>query len=414
MDVSSVSRPEATGAESALVGLSPSYWSNIPMSIADVHQIRVVDGLNCIVRHSPGIQFFPVSRCTLVGMIVFASEEKDILKYILDDGTGWIDCSAWAENEESIHVVPRLGKQYNGAAGKSKYKVGDRVRIRGTIHCINVTRTSEEIDTGGTQMVEIRGGIHEIKVFSMDRLTPFETECDLHYEAHHWATSILATRPATGENTLGLRNALKSLEWLGPKIAKDVRNRENLPSSSDSLGAWKVFGVACTCKLQYKQDLLYCHCQATMEPLDPDFTFRDALLKRLLLMEREHHKSKQQQQQNDNPQLDLRFQYNAIANDPELYKIAEQVATNTDNPEQIAHHLIRSTFLALKQDGILCLLDEESDTYVLLSRKSVLEPYIRRKRMKRKKRRRTPCYLQDVPWARLQYVERCCCQHVLR
>jgi hypothetical protein len=391
------------GSEPFLVGLSTGYWSNIPMSIADVHETKIVGGVICIIRHSPRIQFFPVSKCTLVGMIVFADFKADNkISYVLDDGTGWIDCLAWAENQDGIYALPTIAG-FTGAAEKSKFAVGDRVRIFGSISCLNVSDTYCNMQLNGS-LVEVRDCIHEIKVNSIERLASSETANDLNWEANHWVRSIQSTKPATGGNKCGLRNAIHTLEWLGPKIRKDVEKLENFPSSNDPLGAWKVFGVACTCKLSYKEALLYCHCKATAEPLDPEFEFRDMLLNHLLEMEQEHRQSQEKQ---NNPQLDLRFQYRTIANIPALCKTAKEVVSETEKPELNVAALIQGTFRALRQDGILCLLDEDSDTYLLVSRKGVLEPYIQRRAQRKKKWHRKPFYLRHVSDDRLKYVEKC-------
>lgn len=405
MDEESPATAPFLGSEHFLVGLSTSYWSNIPMSIFNiVHQMKIVSGVNCILQES---QFFPVSKCIIAGMIVSAeANAKDKISYILDDGTGWVDCLAWQENPENIYSLPSIAG-FHGATEKSKFCVGDRVRVFGNISCVNVSDTSQELDVNGT-LLEVRNCIHEIRVTFMERLSSSETANDLDWEANHWIKAIRATKPATGGNNRGLKNANNTLEWLGPKIIKDVKNRENFPSASDSRGAWKVFGVACKCKLPYQHVLLYCHCTATTEALDSNFAFRDALLGYLLEMEKEHHKS---QQQKKKPQLDFRFQYRAIVRHQELCKMAKQVVSSADKPGLDASILFQNTFRALRDDGVLCLLDEESDTYLLLSRKSVLEPYIRRRHRRRKnQQRRAPFYLDDVHKNRLQYLERLCFQ----
>lgn len=111
-----------------------------------------------------------------------------------------------------------------------------------------------------------------------------------------------------------------------------------------------------------------CHCQATVEPLDSHFEFRDSLLTLLIQME-----------QRDESTTPLRFQYKAIA---------QQFKANP--------RLVRNTFRSLRQDGILYLLDATSDTYLLISRR-VLAPFVGRER---------PEYLAKVPQVRLDYLRR--------
>jgi hypothetical protein len=59
--------------------------------------------------------------------------------------------------------------------------------------------------------------------------------------------------------------------------------------------------------------------------------------------------------------------------------------------------LTRKTFRALRQDGILYLIDANTDTYLLLSRR-VLEPFARV--------RDRPDLLAKVPQARLDFIRR--------
>ena len=398
MDDNSIICLPSTGAQSSLAGVSTSYWSYTRMSVADVHELKNVDGLNCIIRHAPTIQFFPVSKCTLVGMIVFAQEKQEQICYILDDGTGFVDCVEWTANPNSINTLPEI---LQGSEAKLKFGVGDRVRIFGTIQCVRVSEMFREEELDGL-VLEISDCVYEIKVDKMQPLQPADSGStnDLNWEANHWVRGIQATKPATGNNRMGLRNAINTLEWLGPTITEKVKNGENFPSHRRR---WRPPGVKCTCQLSYIRDLLYCHCNATVEPLDPNFEFRDALLNHLLRLERNHQK---RQQQWKNPQLDLRFQYSTVANHAELCEIAERVVLSNGNSELNGPDLFRATFRALRQDGILSLLQEASDTYLLLSRKGVLEPFIHRRLLRNnKKRRRSPCYLQDVSWDKLNYVE---------
>lgn len=412
------------GAEPCIVGLSPEYWANVPVSIADVHRMKIVGGINCIIRQEKQTwQFYAVSRCVLAGTIVLVdAKANNSYCFVMDDGTGWIDCLSWGQSEESLYALPALAGDDEVAAGAGP-RVGDRVRIFGRIECVSVSQTKQDLRLDDASMVELRDCIREIHVTFMEPLAP-ATDCDLDWEANHWIKSIRATKPAdSSHNAMGLRSGIRTLEWLGPKIKKDVEERKYFPSASDSLGAWRVFGVACSCRLPYQDALLYCHCQAKTEPLDPNFAFRDALLKCLLEMEEELHQQQQNQQttnqdqSSSNPQPqqhDLRFQYQTISNHRELREVAATVVAHTEQPTLYASQLVLATVRALRHDGILCLLDEPSDTYLFVTRRGVLEPYLQRCHQKRRRNNkkqqhwRVPFYLENVPKARLHYAKRCC------
>lgn len=423
--------PIRSGAEPCIVGLSPGYWANLPVSIADVHQMKIVGGVNCMIRqesknNKTTLQCYPVSRCVLGGMIVLVhAKANNSYFYVIDDGTGWIDCLAWGQSEESLYALPALvGDEVASAAtAPSSFRVGDRVRVFGRIECVSVSDTKQDLRVDG-RVLELRDCIREIHVTLMEPLAPATDAqtCDLDWEANHWVKSIRMTKPADNHhqnNTMGLRSGIHALEWLGPKIKKDVEKRRYFPSAGDSLGAWRVFGVACSCRLPYQDALLYCHCQAKTEPLDPNLTFRDALLQCLLEMEeRLYQQSQQLSNQNPSSNLqqsqqnyDLRFQYQTISNHRELREVALKVVAHTELHALYGSQLVLATVRALRHDGILSLLDEPSDTYLLVTRRGVLEPYLRRfhqsNKNKKQKQLRVPFYLESVPKARLQYVKRC-------
>ena len=451
------SSPEFCGAEEFLVGLSPGYWSHIPLTILDVNNMKMMAGVNCIVRESTetanndinknntgklynacnsevtSLQCYPVSKCTLVGMIVFAeAKANNSFFYVLDDGTGFIDCLAWGQGEDSIYSLPALGEtiQYGGIAtgGGSRHDgefcVGDLVRVMGRIECVSVSDTKQELPlnrsstntTSGQEHIEMRDCIHEIHVNIMEKLSNSDRDNnELNWEANHWVKSIAATKvaPDPQSHKSGLRHASHVLEWLGPKTRSDVENRRNFPSADDTVGEWRVFGVSCQCELSYKSDLLYCHCQAKAEPLDPNFVYRDAVLNVLLEMERIHHTERlddmelHKKVEQEIVSLDFRFQYRTISNHGHLCQVAKSVTSGTENPRLLSERLVVSTFRALRQDGIIHLLNEKTDTYLFISRKSVLDPYLRRCTGRKGRGNRLPSYLRDVPRARMEYLKRC-------
>jgi hypothetical protein len=107
---------------------------------------------------------------------------------------------------------------------------------------------------------------------------------------------------------------------------------------------------------------------------------------------------------------DLRFQYRTVANDKQLTAIAAEVAAEAGNAALTAKEVVTATIRALRQDGVIHLIDPDSDTYLLISRENVLDPYIRRSLSR--KQRSLPFYLQKVPYARIEYARKCICCEV--
>jgi uncharacterized protein with PIN domain len=209
-------------------------------------------------------------------------------------------------------------------------------------------------------------------------------------ESQHWTNCVSLLSSSS------LKNAKHVLELLGPDITAQVLgSQSNSAVSQDYTGAWRVFGMECRCKLAYKDALLYCHCQATPEATDSGYTYRDAVLQTLLRMEK------------NETHAPLRFQYRTIANDSNLNRIAVYQLSKGN-----VQHLVINTFRALRQDGILYLLDAHSDTYIFISRDRVLEPFVRTMQStsletapeRKNLRQNRPGYLSKVPKARLELI----------
>lgn len=396
------SSQELCGLEPFLAGLSPGFWSHVPMCIVDIHNMKMVDGVNGIIsknrdkHNNETIQFCPISKCTILGTVVYAdSKGNNSSSYVLDDGTGWIDCIVWSDNE-GIYSLPRLVNtdgQDSDIVPDELFAVGELVRISGRLQCISISESKQNLILGEGNCFSVRNCMHEVHARVIEKVShPFKNVNGLNMEAKHWVMSI------TGLQSTNLQNNLDLLEWLGPEIKSDVQNRRNFPSADDTLGSWKIFGVSCQCRLSYRDALLYCHCQAKPEPLDPFFTYRDRLLELLLQMESANKGLEGSNQ-------DLRFQYKTILNNAGSNAVATEVARQTETSSTNPQRVVSATFWALRQDGIIYLLDEQSDTYLFISRENVLEPYIKRSLSRRQ--RSLPFYLRNVPRARLQYVKRC-------
>ncbi len=343
-----------------LVGISPQYWAYTRMAVMDVLNLKLKDGINWLEPHRRNnserpnetqyddencLLSTPVSKCLLVGHIVYASERKGGSKvYVLDDGTGVIDCVHWSTDAKDPYHLPSLtasGEDKNESKG---FEVGEQVRIFGKIDCL---ATSSHNDRGVNKNSS-NTVIREIQIRIIERVEDY-----LPSEAQHWMDICRHTPISLKTN----------VEKLGPEIGKQILNRVNLPSVDDVSSAWRVFGANCNCKLSYMEELLYCHCQCTAEPLDPFYRFRDALLQMLLFLQSKKAKK-------------LEFNYKEIRGNAMLQGVAMKEVAD-ENQERHVDRLFLKTFRALRIDGIIHLLDSNSDSYLLITRTWVLEPVAR-------------------------------------
>ena len=429
-----------SGAEHFLIGIAPQYWSHTPLSIQGLNELGLVDGIDCIVIHNDKMRasktskqihdcdemgdkqmsesrFIPVSKCELQGVIVNMDRRSNgSFLYLLDDGTDVIDCLYWADN--AMYSLPSLVPD---DGSPSEFRVGDLVRIFGKIKCVSIGAVRESIKASHEQEWKVYDCVREVHITSISPV-PLNTQTNHWLKCLQFArrTLIRGNRVDKPEDSIryngsdefnyheqkrltndSVRNGPDVLGLLGPEIASKARDCSDFPASDDTYGAWRVFGVGCQCDLSYLESLLYCHCQATVVPLDPHFKFRDALLELLLKME----------SQKNSP---LRFQYKAIVNTDSLKEAARQAVANERNMSMSTDRLFIQTFAALRDDGILSLLDHETDTYLLVSRTNVLDPHCKKLLERtdssllerRALRNEQPAYLKHVTPARMQYVKK--------
>jgi hypothetical protein len=393
------------------VGLSPAYWAHVPLLIYELHNLRLVQGVSCLVQQIDGQEkLIPISRCKLTGTIVSVERTSAAVVYVIDDGTGLVDCLFWIEGD--AYMLPSLLFEGN-TTGEGVLQVGEIVRVLGRIECVAVRANG--IGVASTSAWVGSDAIRELHASIVEPLTSLSSTRSmpqtLDAESQHWISCARVSPSTTtsSSNSL-LNNAADVLALLGPEIAAQVSNRINIVAASgdDYTGAWRVFGMECRCESVYKDALLYCHCQATPELLDPEFRYRDALLLTLLDMESGLAKSGSP----DIPEH-LRFQYRTVAHHSRLHQIASEEVTNSKSGGTIGNtkRLVVNTFRALRQDGILYLIDEQSDTYLFVSRSKVLEPYVQTKLLTCPEtavaaKSSKPPYLCKVPKARLQFIRK--------
>lgn len=386
------------GSEPFLVGIAPNFWAHVPMTIAAINGLKLVHGIHCWTS-TDGLHHVPVSKCVLVGLIVNAliRSSDGATLYVLDDGTGLIDCLSWTNNnQDDLFYLPSLLANGDEIQTK-KVGLGDMVKIFGKIQCVTIQEGNcEEKETFV---------VREILATMVERISD---SADANEEARHWRAC--AERESNLTNNPTKFNAIGYLKLLGPQITQQVREGRHLPAADDKLGEWRIFGTSCSCTVAYKDELLYCHCLAKVEPSDPQLVFRDALLQHLLRVQSSHAKK-------------LVFPYKGIKINTQLRSVAFSVISNNNGKcsnnqskmKVMVDRLMLNTIRALRHDGILYLAEVKADQYMLVSRRWVLEPYVRAE-LASKRKSNLPRnfinlegapYLSKVHRDRLLYIRRC-------
>ena len=91
----------------------------------------------------------------------------------------------------------------------------------------------------------------------------------------------------------------------------------------------------------------------------------------------EHDDNDDNDNDNDNdyvPRSALCFDYAVLAQDDNLQAIARKVVSNTIDSNTNLQRLYMNTFRHLRKDGVVYLLDDGTDVYLLLSKDRVLLP----------------------------------------
>ena len=379
----------------SFVGLSPQYWCHTPMLIAEIKNLVLMNGIDCIPVIVPKsseeqtdeqdrhvLHMVPVSLCELHGLVVGIHHKKERI-LLLDDGTGLLDCMILGNEKSSIPIHSQL------CPTTSEITCGDFVVVRGKIVVMSITyEDNKEV-------------VHrELHVSFIDR-TDSEAET-LHFlecmqRDEKWIQAFHESVKNSMEDgtAMPILNAPQVLERL-PKnslgyeglFSGFIENEEDILTSL----------TTCECLLnrklrKQKRMLLYCHCCATSDSTDPHFIFRDALVHVLLRMEVAYSKSFKTVQ-NIEP---FKFDYKHICENDHLKRVANGVVMDICDPsilETRQKRLFQSTFSALREDGILFHLNEHTDEYLLLSVQFAMIPYFEKQR---KLHTEPPVYWNCIP-----------------
>lgn len=423
----------------SIVALSRSYHEYNPLFIETVHSLILLNGVDCIVGKSKfcgdkqaigssSRYVLPVSKCEVAGIIQYYHEKSNgTYQLVVDDGSGLLDSFGWEDPD--ISEVLEDTKH----SDDRRFKVGCFIRIRGEIRVLALKdKKSVQIDEG--IICEGYTAIREVRIHSTELLVDFNAEIV------HWLSCIQFRRRIgievciekgkewTGEKFGGnigqcasmvlrvpILNGLETLHNLPQETRKRIFTSPDLSLHSSSPIRYdnenrcfiKYFGRFCTCNILYKESLLYCHCLASREQLDPKLAFRDTLLKRLLDFETSNHtvsKLKVIREKCGGPNNCLLFSFRTAFEDEILKAAAKEVVSKTCDPAINLRRLYTNTFRHLRKDGIIYLVDEHADVYMLLSKERVLVPSTIEFKRGSSNRSSPPIYLQSVPFAKIRLV----------
>ena len=464
----SINEGHISSLDSFVVGVAPTFWTHVPLFIQHIKSyLHVIDGIQTFtlsVGHhhqydgdsninrlstSPslssslldGLKMIPISKCYLVGTIVYAERKSNgANQYILDDGTGLIDILHYSDGD--LYSLPSLSGHQDNNIGRNLFGPGDMVRIFGRIQC-RAAALSSQFDGAvkkGNKIKQFISASDITREIHATLIVPLATEAmnrsralpnSIDHECEHWMNCVNFWQMGWMDDSVSsstsdlplLNNSKDVLPLLGAGLVKQIVERNAVVSTLAVFGtndeltqAWRLFGTQCQCtNTALKRELLYCHCIATRldnPTIDPNLAYRDALLTKLLdseatlVSDLPPPKSVDDifndiinEFEEDQNSYQFKFKYSSIVADDELNQIAMREISNSsinhstcvksdksgDTNKSIQSHfvnvqeLIRRTVRALRKDGILYLIDADADTYLFMSRTRVLEPYLRTK-----------------------------------
>jgi hypothetical protein len=207
---------------------------------------------------------------------------------------------------------------------------------------------------------------------------------DMNSEVVHWFKCLKFTQDVQQHKIKGGKDVLP---LLSDSIVSSIFSADyTVESESSNI----LERNCCQTPQRFKRALLYCHCEATIETLDPIFRYRDALLNKLLDMEDKLQTQSRSEYHSyiedcidllgcnsNSTSLLLLFSFESIYKDEDLSSLAKDIVSSTLVPEANARQLVQNTFRAMANDGLISLFDTDADLYLLLSVERVIEPYLR-------------------------------------
>lgn len=322
------------GAEHFLVGLSPTYWCHVPLSVHQLHHLQLINGINCLREEQANYnednsinissnnkniattgnhhlgqkmhqrqvkteaRLIPVSRCQLVGCIVAVERRRgnngsgSSVTYVLDDGTGLVDCLHYATDSEA-YALPSLSslsssvldtlldemacqgepeRSHTNRDDDGILSVGTVVRVFGRISCLAILDSSDSNNNNGNSalsgLAQKNGIIREVHASSVEpiatslssssaRANPFSLDA----ETRHWQRlshqsqkdPVQSQSPPPLFQQQQVFNAIDVLKRLGP----DIQSQALVQKASNPCGGdendekrsafQQLFGISCNC-----------------------------------------------------------------------------------------------------------------------------------------------------------------------
>ena len=480
MDVDDVTiNQTVSDVDYRVIGLSPQYWANTPLLVGDVLGLLLINGIDCLVSHPPDVDdvvsddaddaedhhdvprkkkksspkdedvnsswnILPLSRVLLRGIATTVERRPHgCTLIVLDDGTGLIDCRLWDNSDAgntSAYNLPALLPEHEppNKREQCRFAVGDSLEVMGKIkvmtagHIANndnqCSILSDRSAAATIPPLEVRYGcIREIHATSICVINDGPTKMANQWngEICHWLKCMKFNEQCKSMNDgrqIVIRNGKNILPLLGETIVTSILNNNGGSSSTGGGSNFDKRNVidreCCQTSRRFRNAFYYCHCEATLEVLDPTFRFRDALLNRLLDMESQLQRSSDScfpsttedcmdlfgvPSDTDATPPPLLFAFETIFKDTELLLIASKVVAVTNLPEVNTQRLMRKVFMALTNDGILSLFDVDEDVYVLLTCERVIEPYLRRSIVDNFGT--PPFFIRNIPKKRIEAIK---------
>mmetsp|Transcript_17819 Transcript_17819/g.37203 ORF Transcript_17819/g.37203 Transcript_17819/m.37203 type:complete len:506 (-) Transcript_17819:33-1550(-) len=380
----------------------------------------------------------PVSRVLLRGTAtVIDRRPNGNTLIVVDDGTGCIDClyredffggknayiTAFFAEHEQLENSGDANHRKNFYFGQ-RFTIGDSLEVMGEIKTLTAGNVADGTLCEGLETcndsLEVRFGcIREVHVTSVCNADFGTSRTTKHRNGDmvHWLKCTEFSR----EMANNIRNGKDVLTLLGNQISKSILNNSDFCAYTYLKANTILNRKCCQTPRRFRKALFYCHCEGTLETMDPKFQFRDALLHHLLDME------KRLKSPEDSPYRSvtedamdlfgaklesclppLIFKFESILRDEDLSSLSLNLVSQTSNPDANALRLLRKTIAAVTKDGILSLYDHEKDLYLLVSRTRVIEPYLRLSRgMKRQGggiQIPAPFFVRGVPKKRMNEV----------
>lgn len=382
---------------------------------------------------SSTVHVLPISKCRIVGVVVYCQyKSNNSVAIVIDDGTGHCDCIGWidASNDDI--------QQQQQETLLNRYQVGNIVQVQGAIKVLSLDKKKVvRMDDDANVLYEGWLCFRELQIHSIQTVTSVNDEIlhwlrcldfrkriglfyghdgtsssqridsgdDMNEHEHEQGQGQGQSQSQQDMMHIPILNGLETLQslprdeqlWIhstliGGSYSEEESSRSVLFKDQYERLFAKYYGRNCKCQLMYKDILLYCHCLATKERLDPDFKFRDTLLSKLVDMEKCIVDNNNNESSNKNDVVDvdkrsmndnddksikrLEFQYSTVCRDEQLNALAKDVVSTTTDPGINLKRLYTNTFRHLRNDGVVYLLDVETDSYLLLSKDNVLLPEI--------------------------------------